>query len=100
MMPYLHLPFHETAEPTESYSPCCAHTAVPDTGPEESESHHDEQEDCSLCELMLLPADLPQILCSSDAAPILIRGIPPSSEPAAVNLPKSHQARAPPFMTV
>ncbi|MDF7798789.1 hypothetical protein P4C99_04905 [Pontiellaceae bacterium B1224] len=101
LLPWLHMPMHGEAHQHESnlVSSCGHNHAAPASEqPESEEPHH--HDDCSLCELILVPADLPELCVHIKNTGISIQEAKPILLP--VDEPHFHhqQARAPPFQLI
>ncbi|WP_407947783.1 DUF2946 family protein [Pontiella desulfatans] len=93
LLPWMHMPLHaDVSEATTCASGCGHHETPADDS--------DEHDDCGLCNLAVVQAELPRVLLVPKALHVFSEGwkATPTSYSAQVSQP--HQARAPPFRSV
>jgi hypothetical protein len=98
LLPYGHMSQHGSAHTAISDDHGCAHAHhEPD-----SEPRHESgtENDCSICQLVLLPTEIPSLLTSVDTVFIPCERPEIAHTFIEASIIHDHRARAPPFMTV
>lgn len=98
LIPYLHLCYDGRGEPSVQALSCCGeHGHGSEKSPVERQRHSEDHESCSLCQLLVLAADAPEIGISLDAAFCLgMVFIAPESDLPSI-CDTLNRTRAPPF---
>jgi hypothetical protein len=100
LMPYLHMPLHaHEHEAVQQETTCAAHHNHHHADEKEAPEHHDGS-DCRLCELTLLPADIPGVAYAPSYSGALHSAVLTETTFFFTQLHFPHEARGPPFMTV
>ncbi|QBG48836.1 DUF2946 domain-containing protein [Verrucomicrobia bacterium S94] len=94
LLPWLHMPLHAHKHVQETAcSTGCTHSETP-----ADDSH--EHDDCGLCNLAAVPAELPPVLSVPKPFFVFIESLVEEYTFQTQEHWQPHQARAPPFMTV
>ncbi len=93
LLPWAHMPLHADEPGTTTCAAGCGHQEAPD-------DHSDEHDDCRLCNLAVVQAELPRILITPEALYVFSEDWKPSFTSFDAQRSQPHQARAPPFLTV
>lgn len=102
LLPYLHMPLHsQENDAVRTPIQLTGHNDCDHHGPtDEAPLEQDTPDSCSLCQLTILPVDLPIVQAISSPA---LTVVPPPETIISLNEAQRialHQARAPPYMTV
>jgi len=99
LLPWLHMPMHAHEHEPALVSSCGHNHAAPVSESPNSETPQ-EHRDCSLCQLTLVPATLPDLWVQVKNTGIVLLESAPVLLPIDAEFIQQHQARAPPFYLI